>query len=172
MEYPTNTRFLGLPLIHMTTGRVVNGSYRRGIAKAWVAIGDVAFGVVSVGGIAVGAVGVGGLGVGLVSVGGAAIGLASVGGVAVGALAVGGAALAWSSAMGGLAVARDMASGGVAIATHTNDPAAVQYFSTHPFFRVASWGLEHSSVLVLLPAVVAILAGIRARAGRRSERAD
>lgn len=167
MDYQTSARFLGLPLIHVTTGRVVDGTYHRGIAKAWVAVGDIAFGVLfAAGGLAVGGVSVGGLSIGVLSFAGLAIGLAAVGGLAIGVLAVGGAAVAWSAALGGLAVARDVASGGSALATHANDPAATAYFATHPFFRLASWGLRYSFVLVFLPVAVALTALLRAR-GRR-----
>jgi hypothetical protein len=40
---------LGLPLVHIAVGRVENGRYGCGIARGWLAVGDVAFGVVAVG---------------------------------------------------------------------------------------------------------------------------
>ena len=135
-----------------------------------MAIGDVAFGVLfSVGGVAVGSVSIGGVSIGALSLGGVAVGLATIAGLAVGVLAAGGAALGWSGALGGLAVAHDFASGGVAMATHANDAEANGYFATHPFFRLASWTMGYSLVLVFIPAVMALVA--RLRAHRQSGRA-
>jgi len=55
MNYETKTRLLGLPVLHVATGQLIDGSYRRGVAKGWVAIGDISFGVVfSAGGVSVG----------------------------------------------------------------------------------------------------------------------
>jgi hypothetical protein len=39
MKHQSNVRLLGLPLIHVATGKLVDGSFRRGMAKGWVAIG-------------------------------------------------------------------------------------------------------------------------------------
>ena len=38
MGYRTRLALLGLPLVDVSTGRVVNGVYRRGIARGWIAI--------------------------------------------------------------------------------------------------------------------------------------
>ena len=62
MNYKTKYTLLGLPLVHITTGKIEDRRYKRGIAKAWIAIGDISFGVIlSVGSIAFGGVAVGGL---------------------------------------------------------------------------------------------------------------
>jgi hypothetical protein len=51
MVYESRVRLLGLPLVHITTGRVEDGRYRRGIARGWIAVGDIAFGgLLAVGG--------------------------------------------------------------------------------------------------------------------------
>ena len=164
MDWQTSTRLLGLPLIHVATGRPVDGSYRRGVAKGWIAIGDIALGVLfSAGGIAVGGISVGGLSVGILTLGGLAAGFAAVGGLSIGVLAVGGAAFGWSAALGGLAIARDVASGGVAFAIHANDAAATDYFAVHPFFVAASWAMKYSLALVFLPAIIAFFARMRSR---------
>ena len=64
---------------------------QRGIARGWIAIGDIAFGVVlSVGGIAFGGISLGGLGLGLISLAGLSVGIYAIGGLAVGYLAMGG----------------------------------------------------------------------------------
>lgn len=158
MNYQTNARFLGLPLIHVATGRLVDGSYRRGIAKGWVAIGDMACGALfSAGGVSVGGVSVGGLAIGILPLGGLALGLAAIGGLAVGAFAVGGAAFAWFGAFGGLAVAHDYASGGASVARHANDVIAADYFAVHRFFRGAAWLMNYSIALVFIPVVVALV---------------
>ena len=74
MTYKTRRTLAGLPLIHVATGQVVDGRYRRGIARGWIAVGDVSFGVLlSIGGAAFGGVALGGLGVGVLSIGGLAL---------------------------------------------------------------------------------------------------
>jgi hypothetical protein len=35
MSYQSQGQLLGLPLLHVATGRVENGRYRRGIARGW-----------------------------------------------------------------------------------------------------------------------------------------
>ena len=169
MNYQSSARLLGLPLVHITTGALVDGVYRRGIAKGWVAIGDISFGVLlSFGGVSVGGVSVGGLATGVLSVGGLALGMLSIGGLGFGALAVGGAAFGWSAALGGLAVARDFATGGAAVALHANDALAAEYFAAQPFFRAASWLMEYSIALVFLPLLIALAARVRQKIRRAS----
>jgi hypothetical protein len=117
MEYRSRITLLGLPLIHIAMSSVVDGRFRRGIATGWVAIGDVAFGILfATGGLAVGGVSLGGLAVGIVPIGGLALGALALGGVALGIIAIGGAAVAWHAAIGGLAIAAHYAAGGVAVA--------------------------------------------------------
>ncbi len=63
MDYRSKRRCLGLPLIHIARGRVEDGSFRRGVAKGWIAVGDIAFGpLFALGGIAVGGLAIGGFG--------------------------------------------------------------------------------------------------------------
>ncbi|MFC2091589.1 hypothetical protein ACFLTD_02320 [Elusimicrobiota bacterium] len=55
MNYKTKLTVLGLPFIHISTGNVMNGHYKRGSAKGWIAVGDISFGVIlSAGGVAFG----------------------------------------------------------------------------------------------------------------------
>jgi hypothetical protein len=144
--------------VHITTGDVAGGQYRRGFAKGWVAVGDVAFGpLIAVGGVSLGGISVGGLAIGILPVGGLALGVAALGGLAVGMLAVGGAAIGWSAALGGLAVAREYAEGGVAIARHANDAVATDYFALRTFFRVAAWLMDFSFMLMFIPLMVALM---------------
>lgn len=158
MDYQSPARFLGLPLIHVATGQQVDGGYRRGTAKGWIAVGDLAIGVLfGAGGIATGLVSVGGLAAGGLAIGGVAMGLAAGGGLAGGLLAVGGAALGGSGALGGLAIAGEFARGGVALAFHANDLSADEYFSGHPFFRSAPLLMQVTMGLVALGFTIARL---------------
>ncbi len=117
MEYRSSVGFLGLPLVHVSTGAIVDGRYRRGVATAWLAVGDIAVGVVcACGGVALGGLCVGGVAVGLLPIGGFALGALAIGGLAVGIIALGGAAIALYAAVGGVAVANEYAVGGVALA--------------------------------------------------------
>jgi len=157
MEYRSPVSFLGLPLIHVATGGVADGQYRRGVAVGWIAAGDIAIGVlVSCGGVAVGGVGIGGASLGLLSVGGLAVGLTALGGLAVGLFALGGAAFAWYLAVGGLAVAHDFAVGGIAMAKEVLSALSPELQSRYPHpqapFRVgdAMWLLAIVVVFLIL----------------------
>jgi hypothetical protein len=155
MDYRTRTTLLGLPLIHVATAQVVDGRYRRGIAKGWIAVGDVAFGVLlSVGGVAIGGVALGGIGIALISLSGLAVGLLlAMGGLGIGYLAVGGAAIAAKAAVGGLAVASEYALGGAAFAAHANDAAANQFLRNDLVMTLGRSVMEHSNWLLLLVAI-------------------
>ena len=125
MEYRSGATLLGLPLVHIAMSSVVDGRFRRGVATGWIAIGDVAFGILfASGGIAIGGISLGGVAVGVLSIGGLAVGALALGGVARGIVAIGGAAVAWYAAIGGLAVASHYAAGGVAIAPQLIAPIA------------------------------------------------
>jgi hypothetical protein len=115
MDYRSSARLLGSPLVHIAVGAADNESHRRGVAAAWIAIGDVAIGVLfACGGVAVGAISLGGAAFGMLPMGGFALGLVVVAGIGLGVVAVGGVALAWYAAIGGLALAHDYAIGGIA----------------------------------------------------------
>lgn len=151
MNYSSDLKVLGLPLLHITFGGMVDGHYKRGIAKGWIAIGDISFGVLfSLGGVAVWGVAFGGVSAGLLSLGGMAIGGLALGGCAFGILAVGGAAIGAYSALGGLAVAFEFARGGAAIAHHANDSLAATYFDNSLFYVLAQTLLRYSRWLVVL----------------------
>jgi hypothetical protein len=164
MTYQSRLRLLGLPLVDIASGG-------RRVARGWIAIGDVAFGVVlSIGGVAAGGAALGGLALGVLPVGGLAVGLFALGGGAIGLDACGGAAIGWHAAFGGLAVARDWALGGAAVAREANSPAAELFFAQHGFFRAGRFVLEHSRWFVLLALLPALQAALerwrRARAAR------
>ena len=165
MAYRSRATFLGLPLIDIATGTTVDGKYKRGIARGWIAIGDVAFGVLlSLGGVAFGLVALGGASLGLLALGGLAIGGCALGGAAVGIWAIGGGAYALHAAVGGQAIAVMYAKGGQAIARHTTDLAAQDFFSQSMFFRVGQAFMEHSQWFLLLLLVPVLLASRQRRA--------
>lgn len=156
----TRLKLFGLPLVHVARGNLDLGNVvvRPGIARGWIAIGDVAFGVVAIGGVGVGVISVGGVAVGALALGGGAVGVISLGGLAIGFVALGGAALAWKAAIGGLAIARDVALGGEAHARHANDAVARAFISKDPVLRASAWVQEHLRWLVLLPVFLAAVA--------------
>jgi len=91
MNYKSSIRLLGLPLVHIAHGPPEGSPGGPGIAKGWIAVGDIAFGIVfALGGLAVGALSMGGVSVGILAVGGLSIGILAVGGLSIGILAVGG----------------------------------------------------------------------------------
>ena len=82
-EYRSRFTMLGLPLIHISVGG------QSSTAKAWIAVGDVALGLL---------VAVGGVTLAPLSIGSCAVGLLALGGCAAGSLALGGLSLGiWSS---------------------------------------------------------------------------
>ncbi len=161
MNYKTKFTLLGLPLVHITTGSVENDQYKRGIAKGWIAIGDISFGIIiSVGGVAFGGIAIGGLAIGLLSLAGLAFGLFALGGGAIGFMAAGGGAVAWKAAFGGFAVAIEYAQGGVAIANHANNLIAKEYLENSCFFAFFRLIAENSRwflLLLVLPIIQGIL---------------
>jgi RNA polymerase sigma factor (sigma-70 family) len=147
-EYISPWRFLGLPLLHIRTGRPSGEKLRP--AVGWIAIGDLAIGVIlAVGGFAVGGVAIGGFSIGLIAMGGGSLGIvafagvgiglyAATGGLAVGYLAHGGCALGWHGAEGGMAAAHDFALGQSAAAAHANDETAQAALGAIRFFDIAN----------------------------------
>ncbi len=169
MNYKTKITLLGLPLVHVSTGKVENEHYKRGIAKGWIAIGDISFGVIiSIGGIAFGGIAIGGLAVGLLSFAGLAIGLLALGGGAIGIMASGGGAIAWHTAFGGFAVANEYAQGGLAVANHANNLVSNDYFENSYFFSFSRLVVEYSRWFLLLLVLPIIQSLIRKRKNRDS----
>jgi hypothetical protein len=162
MQYRSSFELLGLPFVHVATGTVENGRFVRGVARGWIAVGDVAFGVLlSVGGISFGGVALGGLAVGALPIAGLAIGGCALGGLAIGWLALGGLAIGVRAAIGGAAIAKGFAVGGLALAEHANDRAARAYVeeSAMGYGRAV---LDHSRWFLLL-LLVPVLGGLRRR---------
>ena len=139
-EYRSETTFLGLPLVHVVTGRRLPGSPRR-VAKGWLAVGDTAIGALAFGEIAIGGLACGGIALGVLGWGGIAVGLGVFGGIGVGVvsfaglslgrLAIGGIAAGYA-AIGGIAFGH-YAAGGLPHGEHIIgdqhvDPAAEEFF--------------------------------------------
>jgi hypothetical protein len=168
MNYKSSMSLLGLPLVHVAIGAPEGSPGYRGIAKGWIAVGDIAFGVVfALGGLAFGGLSVGGLSIGILAFAGVSIGAWSVGGLALGAFALGGGAIAIWAANGGLAIAHEYAIGGLAIAAHANSDAARIYMESSQFFSIASVAARHSRwLLVLVFIVPVIVLYVNRRGGR------
>jgi len=151
VRYESGLRLFGLPLVHVAIGPSAGQAGVRGVAKGWIAIGDIAFGVLfALGGVAVGGLSVGGLAVGALSIAGLSVGIWSIGGLAIGVLSLGGAAVGLHAAEGGFALAREFAQGGEAIAQHANDAEAQAYISTNRFFLAAEYLARHARWLLIL----------------------
>ena len=146
LEYCTAARFLGLPLLHVRFGGPPATRWRP--VKAWIALGDVAFGglfafggvaiaPMCVGGMALGVAVFGGFAAGVLTYGGFGLGIWAVGGFVMGWWAIGGCAIAWTASLGGIGIAREFAEGGIAVALHANDAAANTYIASSGFFRAA-----------------------------------
>jgi RNA polymerase sigma factor (sigma-70 family) len=170
-RWRSRMKLLGLPLVDInvadpTYPGATPRSLGAGNAKGWIAIGDVArgvlfamggvaFGGIAIGGLAIGGIALGGGAVGLVALGGGALGGLAIGGLGIGLIAVGGGAigwqlaagggaLAWHDAVGGGAVARDHAVGGGAWAAQVNNDAAKAALLSYPG---AEWLKDHFQTL-------------------------
>jgi hypothetical protein len=133
---------LGLPLIHISMGG------QSSTAKAWIAVGDVALGLlVAVGGVtlaplsigscAVGLLALGGCAAGSLALGGLSLGIWSFGGLALGWQAFGACAIGWNRAAGGVALAPDLALGIIARASQANTSTARSLMGISWFFRIS-----------------------------------
>jgi len=104
VRYESNKKIFNLPIVSIAFGPNPERTENKGLAKGFIAIGDISVGVISFGGLAFGLFSFGGASVGLASVGGLAVGIVSLGGAAIGLLAaVGGVAIGYN-AVGSLAI--------------------------------------------------------------------
>lgn len=162
MIYRSPVSCLGLPLVDIAIGPRPDSSAARGIATGWIAIGDIACGVIfAFGGLAIGGVSLGGLSVGVLALAGLSIGIWSVGGLAIGGFALGGAAIAVWAATGGVAIA-----GQYTLGPAGGSEAARAYFESSTFFQIAGSAARHARWLIVLTIVVPVLRVINQR--RRS----
>jgi len=155
-EYRSRFELLGLPFIHFRSGDRLAAP-----VKAWIAVGDCAFGVlfaagglavapVTLGGCALGLISVGGMAVGAVAIGGCGIGIWSFGGLAIGWQAFGGCAIAWQAACGGYAIAQEFAVGGLVHARQAGTDLAVNFMRGSRFMRIAYVCLPYIYLLNLV----------------------
>jgi hypothetical protein len=169
MEYRSKVEFLGLPLVHVRLRGPGDIGMRPPAAKGWIAVGDMAFGVLfAAGGFACGGISLGGASVGLLAFGGGSAGFMALGGLAIGwwalgglaigvEAALGGLAIAGKVALGGLAIAGQAAAGGQAIAPQIGGEAVKAFFDHHPFFHWGQLVLRHSRWLILLPVLLPLV---------------
>jgi RNA polymerase sigma factor (sigma-70 family) len=183
-NYTSSFKLLGIPLIdiHLNKHHLnePEGISPRS-AYGWIAIGDVAYGILfAFGGRACGTIALGGMTCGIVSLGGIAVGLISLGGVALGGIAigglaigyqaagggaiaydvaVGGGAIAWHAAYGGGALAHDIAVGGAALAAEVNTPAAKTMMNEQPLVQGMNWYVQNRtlSMVILISFVLLML---------------
>jgi hypothetical protein len=180
-EFCSQTRFLGLPLIHIRLGST--WASQGDAVQAWIAIADglaigglFAFGGTAIapicfGGFALGGLVFGGFGVGILCYAGFGIGAWVVGGMVSGVMAVGGCVFGWKAALGGIAIAREFALGGVALAAHANDSLANTFIKGNFFFQnafllVTRW-LWPTLLLCLVPTFL-IWRATRKQGGQRA----
>jgi RNA polymerase sigma factor (sigma-70 family) len=174
IEYRTASEFLGLPLLHLRFGGPPATRWRP--VRAWIALGDVAFGglfasggvaiaPICFGGFALGVAVLGGFAVGALTYAGFGLGIWAVGGFVMGWWAIGGCAIAWTASLGGVSVAREFAQGGIAVALHANDATANTYIAHSAFFRIAfalvtTW-LWPTMLAATVPSILLAIAGWR-----------
>jgi hypothetical protein len=158
-EYRSRLNLFGLPLVHIRIGD--RYAVLKQPVKAWIAVGDCAFGgLFAFGGIAIAPVSIGGCAIGLVPLGGITFGLfasgaitfgiGAYGGLALGFWSFGGCAIAWNAAMGGVAIAHDFAAGGIVHAAQSNNEIATQFFQSNRFFCCAQFAGDHAILLNLI----------------------
>ena len=102
-RFTSEARVLGMPMVSIAMGPDPTTGAGRGVAKGFIAVGDIAVGVFAVGGVSVGLVCTGGLSLGGIALGGLALGGLAMGGCAAGVCAMGGVAVGFL-ALGGVAI--------------------------------------------------------------------
>ncbi|MGA2030422.1 MAG: sigma-70 family RNA polymerase sigma factor [Verrucomicrobiota bacterium] len=143
-EFCTRIKFLGLPLVHICIGDRFDVLKKP--VRAWIALGNVAFGglfafggvaiaPLSIGGVSVGLLPIGGFTLGVVAIGGLAFGGWTAGAIAVGWQSMGACAVAWHAAAGTFALAHDFAVGTIANALQVNNAVAKNFFAMDNFLR-------------------------------------
>ena len=161
-EYKSRLCIAGIPLLHFRLGMPEDCDKP---IFAWVAGGDVAYGLLFAwGGVAIAPVSVGIFSVGVVSVGAVGVGLIGLGTVAIGVIGFGASAIAykayaslsalgWDSAFSaGFSIAKDAAIGPIAFANQTNNEQAVEIANLVAFSQSYIWLLAVIAVLAIVPA--------------------
>ncbi|EKK00770.1 RNA polymerase ECF-type sigma factor [Rhodopirellula baltica SH28] len=186
-SWSSERRLLGRPLLDIQfSPRDAGGiALRPGVARGWIAIGDVAYGwffamgnksiaaiaignrpigIVSVGAMSIGVISMGGLTIGLISLGGLAVGWWSLGGFALGGHAVGGAAFGIKMAAGGAAASMGSAKGATVFSDDTSE-AAVATINQHWLTKIAEgytpdFAFQISLLVATILVVVAVVTRI------------
>lgn len=116
-RFESKLHMAGLPLVSIAVGSDRDTSESHGIARAWIAIGDIAIGVIAIGIHSVGVVSIGATSLGVIGLGGTAVGVLSGGCIAIGGAAVGCIAYGWNLAVANIAVSYEMAIGVLAVSS-------------------------------------------------------
>jgi hypothetical protein len=138
-EFKSNATWLGLPLIHYTSGKCPETG-RRICAKGVIAIGRVACGIIAIGHASIGIIAIGQLAIGLVfGLGQVATGVAAVAQVAIGVyfglgqLAIG--YIAIGQIAFGKYVFAQFGLGEYVLSMTRKDPQAIEFFKTLPILK-------------------------------------
>ncbi|GAB5516136.1 RNA polymerase sigma factor [Rhodopirellula baltica] len=186
-SWTSGRRLLGRPLLDIQfSPRDAGGiALRPGVARGWIAIGDVAYGwffamgdksiaaiamgsrpigIVSVGAMSIGVISMGGLSIGLISLGGLAVGWWSLGGLALGGHAVGGAAFGIKMAAGGVAASMGSAKGATVFSGDTSE-AAVATINQHWLTKIAEgytpdFAFQINVLVIIILVVIAVVTRI------------
>jgi RNA polymerase sigma factor (sigma-70 family) len=174
LEYRSRRALFGWPLLHVRIGSNPAAAENRAPVRAWVAVGDIAHGIIfACGNVAIAPFCFGMFGMGLVCVGVFSAGGLALGGTSVGLLALGFFAFGWMAkgiiafgiraAYGLQAYARTYAGfptrfrEAAAHALHANDAAARDFFDHDRFFswtRIGRQEFEHLCIALLCVAIV------------------
>jgi len=138
-EFKSNAIFMGLPLIHYTSG-ICPETGRRIVAQGIIAIGRIACGVVAIGQASIGVIAIGQLAIGLLfGLGQLATGIGAVAQAAFGVYFGLGQVATGYIAIGQLAFGKyvfaQFGFGDYVLSMTRKDPDAVEFFKTFPIIR-------------------------------------
>jgi hypothetical protein len=138
-EFKSNATWLGLPLIHYTSGKCPETG-RRICAKGVIAIGRVACGIIAIGHASIGIIAIGQLAIGLVfGLGQVATGVAAVAQVAIGVYFGLGQLTTGYIAIGQIAFGKyvfaQFGLGEYVLSMTRKDPQAIEFFKTLPILK-------------------------------------
>ncbi len=176
-EYRSRHALFGWPLLHVRIGSDPVAAVNRKPVRAWIAVGDIAYGAIfACGNVAIAPFCLGVVGIGLASAGFLAAGGLALGIEAAGVLALGFLALGWMAkgviafglraAYGMQAYARDFAGFPVrmkksaAYALHANDAAARDFFDHSRFYSWTSIGRHEFERLLMTFLCAGLAVGI------------
>ena len=176
-EYRSPQNLFGLPLLHVRIGSNPMAMTNRAPIRAWIAVGDIAYGALfACGNVAIAPICLGVVGIGLASAGFLAAGGLAMGIEAAGVLALGFVALGWlakgviafglRAAYGMQAYARDFAGfplrmkKSAAFGLHTNDAAARDFFTHSRFYSWTSIGRPEFEHLLMTFLCAGLAVGI------------